>query len=270
MRIIKLLLLFSILLFACAEMFAQPQRYHRRPRPERPFREPKKVDPAMDSLFLSGIFDKGKTTIPYRYVDTGTDKQEKKMLVIYLHGRSASGSDNKHQLTRVGVKSLLDYLHDHQSEATLLVPQCPIGRYWNERLPDGTQMSTNLKALIDELLATGEYDAQKIYIFGDSMGGAGVWLMLNEYPSLFSAAMIAAAMPRDVAVSEICNTPVYVVVGSKDERVKKKKVNKFVDKVEKEGGSIRLDVISNATHPQTCDRAFTEERIEWVLSHQRR
>ncbi len=265
----KILLLASFILLSFINVSAQRYFQHRPRHPQRHVQEVKQLDPAIDSLFMSGKFEKGTIIFPYRFTFISPEQEGKKILVIYLHGRSASGTDNKHQLTKDGVKSLLNYLKINNIKSTLLVPQCPPNHKWNEHANDGTQMTANIKKLIDEFIALGEYDPQCIYIFGDSMGGTGVWRMLNDYTSLFAAAMSVASVPRKVKAKNISKTPIYIVIGENDNMASEDIINPFVQKINKKNSINCFDILENSNHQQTCDSAFTTERIKWVLNHKK-
>ncbi len=62
-------------------------------------------------------------------------------------------------------------------------------------------MTGVLRALVLSYTDDGSADADRMYIFGGSMGGTGTWTMLSTCPELFAAAMPVAgnrlaAMPR--------------------------------------------------------------------------
>ncbi len=268
MKLYQILLIVGVLLLSSADISAQRRSPRHSPH-HRPRMERKQLSPVLDRLFMSDTFEGVSVTIPYRYTTTATEQQGKKLLVIYLHGRSACGTDNKQPLTKPAVTALLDYLRTNRLKATLLVPQCSDMHRWNEPIYNGTQMTANLKAIIDRFIASGEYDTQCIYIFGDSMGGAGVWRLLNDYTSLFASAMISASRPRDVDAENVSKTPLCVVAGDKDDLAKKGKVKSFIKQLTKQGAVTRFDIMEKADHRQTCDSAFTPDRIAWTLSHLR-
>jgi predicted peptidase len=56
-----------------------------------------------------------------------------KPLIIYLHGRHASGNDNQKQLSQTGVQDIEKYLRKNAISAYFLVPQCPEDSEWDGR-----------------------------------------------------------------------------------------------------------------------------------------
>lgn len=206
----------------------------------------------------------------YRVAAVGDMEAEKPILVIYLHGHSAIGSDNLKPLAKKGVRSLYDYLVKNNISAYLLVPQCPDNRRWNERETNGWQMTNVVKEIIDEFVKTHSVNSKRIYIFGESMGGAGVFRMLNDYGNYFTAAMIAASVPRGVSAVKIAKTPLCYVLGSNDEMVYgNDDTRKMVQSLQNKKADLRYELLEGKSHPETCRDAFTDENIEWVLSHTR-
>lgn len=78
-----------------------------------------------------------------------------------------------------------------------------------------SQHFTNLKIMIDDLIANHQGDPQRIYITGFSMGGGGTFQFINAYPGYF-----AAAMPMGMSFSgseELAkDIPMWANVGALD------------------------------------------------------
>ena len=163
---------------------------------------------------------------------------------------------------------MYDYLDKNNISAYLLVPQCPENRRWNERETNGWQMTNVVKEVIDEFVKMHGINSNRIYIFGESMGGAGVFRMLNDYSNYFTAAMIAASVPRGVSAGKIAKTPLCYVLGSNDEMVYgNDDTKKMVQSLQKKEAELRYELLEGKSHPETCRDAFTDENIGWVLSH---
>ena len=227
------------------------------------------VDSAFAALFEEHSQMYHGTDLKYRVAAIGDVEDQSPMLVIYLHGRSASGNDNLKQLAKEGVHSLYGFLKKNGTSAYLLVPQCPESRRWNEREKDGWQMSAVVKQVLDDFIKSHGVNPGQVFIFGDSMGGAGVFRMLNDYSDFFAAAMIAASVPRGVSAGNISKTPLCYVVGSDDDVVYSDDTKKMMKSLQKKKADLRYELLEGKTHQQICREAFTDERIEWVLNHTR-
>lgn len=196
-------------------------------------------------------------------VITNENSTEAPILVVYLHGGSSKGNDNEKQLLEPGTDSIARYLETHGINAIFLIPQCPTDKSW------GGPMNTMLKAMIDRYASKGVADANRIYIFGGSMGGTGTWGMLSAYPNFFAAAMPVAANPSKTVVENVATTPAYTVMGTADAIMKVETAASFVEELKALDDDVRMDVEKGWTHETTCIQSYTTTRLEWVFSHRR-
>ena len=67
---------------------------------------------------------------PTNTADTPADAPQKPALIIYLHGRSGSGKDNRKQLESPAVDSIVNYIRKKHMHAYLIAPQCPTTHEW--------------------------------------------------------------------------------------------------------------------------------------------
>lgn len=203
-------------------------------------------------------------TMGYRKcVITNENSTEAPILVVYLHGGSSKGNDNEKQLLEPGTDSIARYLENHGINAIFLIPQCPTDKSW------GGPMNTVLKAMIDRYASEGVADANRIYIFGGSMGGTGTWGMLSAYPNFFAAAMPVAANPSKTVVENVATTPAYTVMGTADAIMKVETAASFVEELKALDDDVRMDVEEGWTHEITCIQSYTTARLEWVFGHRR-
>jgi predicted peptidase len=111
---------------------------------------------------------------------------EPRPLILFLHGAGESGTNNVAQVNQ-NIDNLL--AEAKQRGAFLYAPQTNNG--WG---PATTIDYTML--MINGALIPYNVDASRLYVTGLSMGGGGVWNMLNRYPDRFAAAVpIAAVSP---------------------------------------------------------------------------
>ena len=226
--------------------------------------------------------------LKYREVLTTPQDTAQPILVIYLHGGSGGGSDNKKQIKVPAVGKIYDYLNANNVKAYFLVPQCPSNASWNgdaprqrqrggrpspgERRPHEPQKceayNKYVKALADYYVSEFGVDSTRIYVFGSSMGGDGVWHLINDYPQYFAAVMAAAGAYRGFGLSNIARTPILCTKGTRE-----RKYQEYVQTIEDIkllGGEVNFQPLKNYDHRSTVDESFTPERIEWVLSHRRK
>lgn len=184
-------------------------------------------------------------------------------LIVYLHGRHASGNDNQSQLSQKGVQDIAYYLINNQLSAYFLVPQCPNDREWDGR--DGKAGYTeSVKDLITLYLKTKQIDLSRIYICGASMGACGVWKLLEDNTELFTAAIIASGQAQYASPSDFIGIPLYVTVGSEERSYED--LRWFTSEIQRAGGTVQFDVLLGQRHRDACDNAFTSKRLEWLFS----
>ena len=223
----------------------------------------------------------------YREVLTAPQDTAQPILVIYLHGGSGGGSDNKKQMMSPAVGKIYDYLNGNNIKAYYLVPQCPNNASWNgdaprqrnrggrpspgERRPHEPQKceayNKYVKALADYYVREFGVDSTRIYVFGSSMGGQGVWYLLADYPDYFAAAMVASGGYRGYNTTQLARTPIMCTRGTLETR--SEQVKQLIDDINLLGGNAVFQLLEGLDHHEATSAAFTPERIEWVLSHRR-
>lgn len=142
---------------------------------------------------------RGDWTMPYRLFRPAT--AAKTPLVVYLHGSGGSGDDNRKQLALGNVFGTRVWLLPENQQAFpchVVAPQTDRGwiRYDFSStngparpiagFGDGARVVVDL---IDELRRELPIDADRIYVTGQSMGGAGVWNLLAHRGDVFAAAI---------------------------------------------------------------------------------
>ena len=226
--------------------------------------------------------------LKYREVLTTPQDTAQPILVIYLHGGSGGGSDNKKQIKVPAVGKIYDYLNANNVKAYFLVPQCPSNASWNgdaprqrqrggrpspgERRPHEPQKceayNKYVKALADYYVRELGVDSTRIYVLGSSMGGQGVWYLLADYPDFFAAAMVASGGYRGYNTTRLARTPIICTRGALETR--SEQVKQLVDDINLFGGNAVFQLLEGLDHHEATSAAFTPERIEWVLSHRRK
>ncbi|HEY3393428.1 MAG TPA: alpha/beta fold hydrolase [Lacipirellulaceae bacterium] len=107
-------------------------------------------------------------------------------LILFLHGAGESGTNNVAQVNQ-NIDNLL--AEAKQRGAFLYAPQTNGG--WNS-----STITNHAMTMINRALGEQNIDASRLYATGLSMGGGGVWNMLNRYPDRFAAGVpIAAVSP---------------------------------------------------------------------------
>src|ERR1700687_2036352 len=135
---------------------------------------------------------------PYRlFVPTGYSPEQKYPLILWLHGGEGRGSDTLQQIVHTNQKGAHVWSAPEiqlKFPAFVLAPQCPIGENWSD--PDLNEPSKALELSLQILTGIQKefsIDPDRVYVVGQSMGGLGVYSLLQLYPEKWAAAIILTA-----------------------------------------------------------------------------
>lgn len=198
--------------------------------------------------------------LPYREARIIPVAGVRPALVICFHGATNKGSDNVAQMQQPCIDSLTNYLVEKNISSVFVVPQCPSDLRW------GAQTNPAIKELIEQYISEADVDHDRIFIFGNSMGGRGVTSLSAAYPGLFAAVMDVAGSPEGQNAANVAKSPFYAVVGTADDITSAETVSQFIDEVNGYGGITKLDILDGLTHEETMSKAYTKERLDWIFS----
>ena len=164
--------------------------------------------------------------------------QDKRPLVLFLHGAGERGSDNEAQLKNAILKVVSDDMDNEWSRSIVIAPQCPSstggntnsdvndpnkwaetnwtkGNYSQDNLPESKPLHA-VAELVKEYASLDYVDADRVYVVGLSMGGFGTWDIISRYPELFAAAVpICGGGPSD-KIEVLKSIPIYTFHGTAD------------------------------------------------------
>ncbi|HTP69230.1 MAG TPA: dienelactone hydrolase family protein [Dongiaceae bacterium] len=229
-----------------------------------------------DINFRKLTLDKNKDQrLNYRlFVPLGYDSKRKYPLVLFLHGTAGRGSDNIKQLTggnQLGTHVWTSREAQSVFPAFVLVPQCPTGENWSE--PELNRPSSSLLLTLDALYKTQRdfsIDPDRVYVVGQSMGGLGVYSLVQNYPNLWAAAIVISAFDNFTNVLALTSVPLWVFQGDADSSVPIDTVHEMMRQLKKAGANLRYTEYHRARH-EIWNRAFAEpDLLLWLMSHVRK
>jgi predicted peptidase len=228
-----------------------------------------------DLLFRRETYaDKKGNKMPYRlYVPLGYDSSQKYPLILWLHGANGRGYDNKLQISGANESgSHIWTLPANQAQlpAFVLAPQCPDDHFWAE--PELNEVSPELGMAL-EILATVQkefsIDPGRIYIAGQSMGGLGVWALLQSQPDRWAAALVLCAFDNFTNAKAIAHVPLWIFQGDADMTVPVDLVRKMVKDLKKLGAQPRYTEYHKVGH-EVWVKAFAEpDLVSWLAAQKR-
>lgn len=204
-------------------------------------------------------------------------------LVIYLHGSGGLGDDNLKQMGLGNVfGSRLWALPDNQRRfpCHVMVPQTDRG--WIQYgapapgdsvarpvagLGDGARL---VLEIIEALRRELAIDQRRIYLTGQSMGGAGVWHLTAQRPDLFAAAVACCGSRSADDPAASAGTPLWNFHGDADRTVPVSVSRDRLAAVRRAGGHPLQTEYAGVDH-NSWEWAYTEPALlTWLFAQRRR
>ena len=204
-------------------------------------------------------------------------------LVVYLHGSGGLGTDNVKQMGLGNIFGTRVWAMPENQErfpCHVVAPQSDRGwvRYGDPSpgdsvavpvpgLGDGARLAF---AVIDALRRELAIDDRRIYLTGQSMGGAGVWHMLAQRPKFFAAAAVCCGSnsPDDPAAA--AGTPLWNFHGDADKTVSVSVSRRRIAAMKAAGGHPIATEYAGVGH-NSWEWAYTEPSlVRWVFAQRLR
>jgi len=223
---------------------------------------------------------KSDSVMPYRLFRP--EAAGKVPLVVYLHGSGGLGDDNLKQLSLGNIFGTRVWgLPENQKSfpCYVVVPQTDQGwlRYdLSQETPGPAKVLPGLGngarlalEIIDSLRREFSIDERRIYVTGQSMGGAGTWHMITNRPSFFAAAVsCCGSISTDDGTGSI-DTPVWNFHGDSDKTVPVSVSRDRIAARRKAGGRPLYTEYAGVDH-NVWQWAFSEPAlVKWVFSQRR-
>lgn len=187
-----------------------------------------------------------------------TEKGEKEPVLVFLHGRSLSGT-NLDRVKRYGVLYAMEKGQD--IPGIIVAPQTSNG--WNPE---------NVMEIIDYVLANYNADPTRVYICGMSMGAYGTMDVAGKYPDRIAAAVAICGGGSLGYACNLTQVPIWIQHGNKDRAVplaESKKIFNAIKKCNAEA-DVTLTVVPGGTHG-SVERLFHQDDIyNWLFSYRKK
>ena len=240
-----------------------------------------------NSLYRKQWFIEDGDTLPYRILlPQNFDLNKEYPLVLFLHGRGESGSDNEKQLTN-GAKLFLTDSFRTNYPCIVVFPQCFANNYWSnvQAVTDSTKTNKRefyftkhgeptramriLLELMQNLQIRFNLNQKQIYVMGLSMGGMGTFEIVNRLPNLFAAAVPICGGAHPGTAKNLTKTSWWIFHGAKDDVVPPINSEKMADILKKNGAKVKFTLYPNANH-NSWDAAFAEPNLmKWLFSQRK-
>lgn len=223
---------------------------------------------------------KSDWVMPYRLFRP--DAGGKLPLVVYLHGSGGLGDDNQKQLGLGNVFGTRVWLlpeNQKRFPCYVAVPQTDRG--WAKYdlsqqtegpakvlpgLGDGSRLALEI---IDKLIREFSIDDRRIYVTGQSMGGAGVWNIVTGRPKFFAAAVPCCGSVSTEDGTGSIDMPLWAFHGDSDQTVPVSTSRDRIAARRKAGGHPLYTEYAGVDH-NVWEWAYTEpELVKWVFAQRR-
>ena len=208
-------------------------------------------DLSLESL-LEGYFWHFRIIMP-----PGANLDNRRPLVLNLHGAAQSGSTEAHKSTDCLVSPAFE-----GKDVIVLSPNSK-GMLWYEEAN-----VVQILALLDLVKESLPVDPTRVVVTGYSDGGNGSWFFAQFYPNLFAASIPMASSYNTKSSSGNVNkidVPLYVIHGENDELFPLEVTQGYVEESIQAGSDITFEVAPGLSHNQPCTYAdYLTEAVAWL------
>ncbi len=219
--------------------------------------------------------------MPYRLFRP--ERQTSLPLVVFLHGSGGQGADNLKQMGSGNIfGTRLWALPESQSAfpCYVVAPQTDRGwaRYGDPApgdsvarvipgLGEGARLAIGI---IEALCKEFPIDTRRIYVTGQSMGGAGVWHLAAQRPDLVAAAVPVCGSETGASVANLASLPLWNFHGDADATVPVRVSRERIASLRQAGGSPFHTEYAGVGH-NSWELAYTEPAlVPWLFSQVKR
>ena len=197
-----------------------------------------------------------------------TNSSDLPPLLIFLHGAGERGSDISKLTTGAGIPPIRFYKKTQNLPFLILAPQCLPGTRWN---------IDDLEIWFEHVSSTEEFDRNRVYLTGLSMGGFGTFRWIAKSSSRFSAAAPVCGgwernnlqiKPLSNELINLASIPLWVFHGEKDKIVPAKQSINMVNWIKKSGSkNIKFSLFKTKGHAIWDESYVNNGKLyEWFLN----
>lgn len=141
------------------------------------------------------------------------------------------------------------------------------GTYDDTRRPN---MNDALSAL-DKLVALYGLDTKREFLYGESMGGEGVYRLLMDFPNRFAAGVSASGYTKNTGAANMAKTPLWIFHGTDDDLSPVASDQTIYQAIIDAGGTqVKYTEYAGLGHVPTIERARTEPGLfDWIFTQHR-
>lgn len=141
------------------------------------------------------------------------------------------------------------------------------GTSWVETTPEPLKLALQV---FDSLQSEFNIDTTRIYIHGSSMGGFGVFNLLNRYPQRFAAAIAICGGGSPETAEQVMQTPLWLFHGTEDSVVNISNSKNIYNRIIELGGELtRYTEYPGVGHAAWTPAWQESTLVDWFLAQRR-
>ena len=199
-----------------------------------------------------------KAAYPFVVYDPQLPDSVKAPVILFLHGRSLSGTD----LKKVFSYGVLDAIgRGKEIPAIVIAPQVSKSQFWE---PD------KVLTVLDFVQKNYATDLQKVYVVGMSLGGYGTLSFAGKYPNRMAAGV---AMCGGGNANDACNiaaTNMWILHGEKDKAVPVSESITIYEAITScdQTGDCHLTLYPHFGHGELAREFYKDTLYNWLFQYQ--
>lgn len=246
-----------------------------------------RITPDVLEVFASDAFEHQGFTLPYRLASPKVNADERRPLLVFLHGYGERGQENQRQLIHGG-RTFASQDFRERYRAFVLAPQCPDGvepgtdeqRVWTRRLEREATPENDVQqaptaqlaaavALVDHLIATQPIDADRVYVCGLSMGGYATWELAARSPERWAAAAPICGAGDPGHAAKLVSLPIWALHGDADFVIPVERSREMVAAITAAGGRPILTEYAGVGHDSWTPTFQSQHVWDWLFAQRR-
>lgn len=182
-------------------------------------------DFSYDHGLKSNPIDTNYQYLLYTPPDYNNDSTRVWPLIIYLHGGSGRGTNLK-KLYNAGIPDQI--YRGREFKFIIASPQCPALLRWST--------DNWFENFFHELKSKYRIDTNRVYLTGESLGGAGTWCLAEKYPDIFAAIAPICGFTSHIDaiyknIEKLNEIPIWAFHGAIDKSVPVEETDRIIEKL---------------------------------------
>jgi predicted peptidase len=129
-------------------------------------------------------------------------------IIVFFHGSGESGT-NVELVKKWGLPKAISEGTNYN--AIIIAPQCTSGNRWFTG-----SIQEKVLAIINKTISDYSANPNKVSVTGFSIGGTGVYSIIENHHGVFASGVPVSAATEAVATSRFPDVPVWIFAGSKE------------------------------------------------------